>query len=162
MKKKIDYYEEDGVEYWTLVALSEHLGIPIHKVWNYRKVGALIRVNTEKGLYFRLAEGWKVKVNYYLDKAGSRKMTTQDWAYTYSSEEMMQREKISYEELVLRTAAGVYHRGQNGTYLYLTDKQWSRIMRRKGKKLAEKGWDTVAHGDNLVYRTWNSELGVYE
>ena len=93
---KLGYYAEDGVEYWTLKALKEYLGVTDNALWYYRRLGALIRVRTERGLYFRVNVGWEIRNSYVLARVerGEKVIAKVDDEY-----EMLRTREIKKEQL---------------------------------------------------------------
>ena len=68
--RKSKFYEEDGILYATLRGFAEYLGVKEHTLWYYRRMGALIKVRTDKGLYFRVSDGWEIRSSRMLYKVG--------------------------------------------------------------------------------------------
>lgn len=166
---KLGYYEEDGVEYWTLKALKEYLGVTDNALWYYRRLGALIRVRTEKGLYFRVNVGWEIRSSYILTriekgekviaKVGEdserlrkrevRKETLQDDDYLqiYTAQEIMKMDGIGDLEFHVRMRNGIYLSRRDGRFMFRTDEEWEHLSEYRRKK-----WASASHGNHLVFK----------
>lgn len=166
---KLRYYEQDGVEYWTLKALKEYLGVTENALWYYRRLGALIRVRTEKGLYFKVNTGWEIRSSYILArvergekviaKVGEdserlrkrevkkEKLREDDYLKIYTAQKIMEMEGISELEFHIRMRNGIYLSRRDGRFMFRTDEEWDRLSEYKKKK-----WPNASHGNHLVFK----------
>ena len=166
---KLGYYAEDGVEYWTLKALKEYLGVTDNALWYYRRLGALIRVRTEKGLYFRVNVGWEIRNSYILArvekgekviaKVGEEyemlrtreikkeQLKEDDYLKIYTAQEIMQMEDIDDLEFHIRMRNSIYLSRRDGRFMFRTDEEWNRLSEYKKKK-----WPNASHGNHLVFK----------
>lgn len=156
---------KEGVQYWTLSALARHLGVTLDKMYYYRKRGAIERVALPEGVYYRVDEKYELECTYkvrlvikeeyntecYKIREMVRKKGADFWLKTFTAQEMMDIEGISFAELTFRQIAGVYQLKKE-KYCFLTDDEWEKLVKKKGKLLEEKGWLGAKHGREWVFK----------
>lgn len=162
--RKSKFYEEDGILYATLRGFAEYLGVKEHTLWYYRRMGALIKVRTDKGLYFRVSDGWEIRSSRMLYKVGEdepvkvpkrerqERLEVRDYMNVYSAREIMEMEGIDEQEFCKRLTLRLYIRSSRG-WGFLTDQQWNRMSKKK-----QQEWSHVRHGSKLAFK----DISEYE
>lgn len=161
--KKERHVVIDGVDYYSMEGLAEAVGTSYWSLKKFQHKGAFYRVRTRLGLYYRLDEKWEIRNTRTLDiKEEYKDEASRHWEMVkklgslygykwYSATELMQMEGISTGEFYVRCRKGLYYKCRGEYFRYLTDAEFEKIYNYMPKKMKDRGWDKIKHGDDVAY-----------